>query len=89
MHFFLAKEETWKCVFNTNIDLTQDRTEKHIVPSKITINWLFNDIWDYLFIACFDWKIDIFQQTVVRVYYIFKFGEIGRTLCLVVTVALG
>ena len=23
-----------------------------------------------LFIACFDWKIDIFQKTVARVYYI-------------------
>ena len=24
-------------------------------------NWLFNDIWHYLFIACFDWKISDFQ----------------------------
>ena len=40
------------------------------MPSKTTINWLFNDIWCYLFIACFDWKIDVFKQTVVRVYYI-------------------
>ena len=29
-------------------------------------------MWCYLFIACFDWKIGIFQQTVVRVYYILK-----------------
>ena len=43
--------------------------KKNYMPSKTTINWLFNDIWCYLFIACFDWKIDVFQQTVVRVYY--------------------
>ena len=29
----------------------------------------------YLLIACFDWKIGIFQQTVVRVYYILKSGK--------------
>ena len=46
-----------------------NRTEKQIIPSKTTINWLFNDI-GYLFIACFDGKIGVFQQTVVIVYYI-------------------
>ena len=29
-------------------------------------------MWRYLFIVCFDWKIGVFQQTVVRVYYILK-----------------
>ena len=29
-------------------------------------------MWCYLFIACFDWKIGAFQQTVVRVSYILK-----------------
>ena len=24
-----------------------------------------------LFIACFDWKISVFQQTVLRIHYIF------------------
>ena len=38
------------------------------MPSKTTINWLFSDIWCYLFIGCFHWKIGIFQQTVERVY---------------------
>ena len=33
------------------------------------ICYLFNDIC-YLFNAWFDWKIGIFQQTAVRVYYI-------------------
>ena len=42
------------------------------MASKTTVNLLFNDIWCYLFIACFDLKIDVFQQRVVRVYYILK-----------------
>ena len=66
----LAKEKTWKNLFNTNSELLQNRTERQIMVPKTTINWLFNDIWCYLFIACFDWKIGVFQQTVVRVYYV-------------------
>ena len=31
------------------------------------VNWLFNDIRRCLVIGCFDWKIGVFQQTVVRV----------------------
>ena len=42
------------------------------MPPKTTINWLFNDMWHYLVIGCFDWKTGIFQQTVVRVYYMLK-----------------
>ena len=49
--FWLAKEKTWKRIFNTNSELSQNRTENQIVPFKI-INWLFNDIWCHLFIAC-------------------------------------
>ena len=45
------------------------------MPSKTTINWLFNDIWCYLFIAYFDRKIGVFQQAVVRVYYILKYRK--------------
>ena len=70
--FLLAKEKTWKRIFNTNGELSPNRPEKKKKPSKTTINWLFKDIWCYLFIACFDWKIDIFQQTVVRVYFTFN-----------------
>ena len=74
--FLLAKEKTFfntkKRIFNTNSELLQNCTEKQIMPSKTTINWLFNDIWCYLFIACFDEKIGVFQQTVVRVSYILK-----------------
>ena len=43
---------------------------KYCLPSKTTLNGLFYDIWCYLFIAGFEWKIGVFQQTVVRVYYI-------------------
>ena len=37
---------------------------------KKTVNWLFNDIWCYLVIDSFDWKIRVFQLTVAEVYYI-------------------
>ena len=49
--------------------------KKKFMPSKTTINWLFNDIWCYLFIARFDWKVGVSQQTAVRVYYILKLFE--------------
>ena len=75
--FLLVKEKTWKPIFNTNSELSQNRTEKQIIPCKITVHWLFNDTWCYLFIACFDWKIGVFQQTVVRVNYIPKGPLLG------------
>ena len=52
--FLLAKEKNWKRIFNTNNELSQNRTIKQIMSSKTTINWLFNHIWCYLFIAFFD-----------------------------------
>ena len=64
--FLLAKEKTWKRIFNTNSELLQNRTRKQIIPFKTTVNWLFNNIWCYLVICCFDWKIAVFQQTVLR-----------------------
>ena len=68
--FLVANEKTWKIIFNNSSALSQNRTEKQIMPFKITVNWLFNDIWHYLVIGCFDWKNTVFQQTVVRAYYI-------------------
>ena len=65
--FLPAKEKTWKSIFNTNSELSQNRTEKQIVPFKTTVNWLFNDVWRCLIISCFDWKIGVFQQAVARV----------------------
>ena len=56
----LAKEKAWKRIFNTNSQLSQNPTEKQSMP----VNW--NDIWCYLVIGCFDWKIGVFQQTIVR-----------------------
>ena len=41
------------------------------MPSKTAINRIFNDIC-YLFIACFDRKIGVFQQAIVRVFNILK-----------------
>ena len=59
---------TWKRICNG--ELPQNRTEKQIIPFKTTMNWLVNDIWCYLLIACFDWEVGIFQQAFVRFYYI-------------------
>ena len=39
------------------------------MPFKTTVNWLFNDIWCHLVIGCFNWKIGVFVQTVVRTSY--------------------
>ena len=82
--FFLAKEKTW---------IITKSYRKKIMPSKATVNWLFNDVWYYFLIASFDWKIGVFQQTVVRVYYIlnteppaqvffYKFCEIFKSIFL-------
>ena len=54
--YLVAKEKTWN-VFLQN--LLQNRTEKQM-PSQNSnewylFYWLFNDIWCYLFIACFEW----------------------------------
>ena len=41
--FYLQKKKTRKRIFNTNSELSQNRTEKRIMPSKTTMNWLFTD----------------------------------------------
>ena len=41
-------------MFNPNSEVSQNCTEKQIMPFKTTVNWLFNDIWFYLVIGCFD-----------------------------------
>ena len=70
--FLFLKEKTWKRIFSAHSELSQNLSEQLIVPSKTTINWLLNGIWCYLFIGCFDWKIGVFQKTVVWVYYILQ-----------------
>ena len=69
----------FKCIFNTNSELLENCTEKQIMPFKTTINWLFSDIC-YLFLACFDWKNDVFQQLVVRVCYILNSCSLGNLI---------
>ena len=56
----VKKKKTWKSIFNTNSELSQNSTKKHIMLFKTTVDCLFNDIWCYSVIGCFDWK------TVVR-----------------------
>ena len=71
--FLLAKERTWKCIVKTNSELSQNCTERQIMLFKTTVNCLFNDIWCYLvIIACFDWKIGVFNKQLQRVYCIHK-----------------
>ena len=48
--FCLRKKISENAIFNANSKLLQNRTEKQIMPSKTTINWLFNDILCYLLI---------------------------------------
>ena len=59
IHFL--NEKTWKRIFNTNSELSQKSTEKQTMLFKTTVNCLFNNIWCYLVIGCFDWKIGVFQ----------------------------
>ena len=68
--YLLAEEKTWKCICNTKSELLQNCSEKQIMPFKTTANELFNDILCYLVIDSFDWKISIFEQAVVVVYYV-------------------
>ena len=57
----------WKRIFNINSELSPNCTEKTNYAFQTALNCLFNDILCYLVIGSFDWKIGIFQQTVVRV----------------------
>ena len=41
--FLVAKEKITENIFNTNSELSQNCTEKQIMPPKTTIYWLFND----------------------------------------------
>ena len=63
----LGKQKTWKRIFNTNSELLQNRAEKQIMSFKTTVIAC-------LVMACFVWKIDVFQQTVIRVYYMLNVG---------------
>ena len=73
LYHFACERKEQKCISNTNSGLSLNCAEKQIMPSKTTVNWLFNDILCYLFITSFDWKIGVFQQTVVSVSSNLKF----------------
>ena len=72
LHLFAFKRKDLKTHFNSNSELSENSTEKQIMLFKTTLSWLFNDMWCYLMIGCFDWKNGIFQQTSVRVCCILK-----------------
>ena len=40
--------------FVYDYELSQNRTEKQIMPFKTTVNWLFNDLCCYLVTGFFD-----------------------------------
>ena len=61
LYSFTWERKDPKMHFETNCELSQDHTEKQIMSSKATVNWLFNDISCYLVIGCFDLKIGVFQ----------------------------
>ena len=64
--FLLAKNRQENAFLTLTVN---NHTLKQFMPSKTTINLLFNDM---LFSHCFffDWKIGVLKQTVVRVCYI-------------------
>ena len=51
----------------------QNSTE--FIALKTAVNWPFS-MWCYLVFSCFDWKIDVFQQTVLRFYIIKSFRKL-------------
>ena len=63
-NLFLAKERTWKRIFNANSELSQKCIEKDM-PFKTKVNWLFYDIWCYIVIGHFSCKTGIFERAVV------------------------
>ena len=54
VHFCLQNKRPDNAFLKVTVNCRKNHTKKHFMPSKITINWLFNDIWCYLVIACFD-----------------------------------
>ena len=60
-----------KITENTFLTLTVNyhkivQKNKLCYSKQFKTNSLFNDIWCYLVIGSFDWKVNIFQKTVVR-----------------------
>ena len=70
--FCLGKKRPENAFLTLIVNYCKIIQEKQIMLFKTSVNCLFNDIWCYLVISCFDWKIGISQQTVVGVYCVFK-----------------
>ena len=52
--FCLRKKKPEKAFLILTLNYRKNCTEKKIMPFKTTVTWLFNDIWCYLVIGCFD-----------------------------------
>ena len=70
--FCLRKKRPENIFLTLILNFCKTVQKKPFLLSKTRINWLFNDIRCYLFIACVNWKIGVFQQRLFRVYYILK-----------------
>ena len=64
--FYLSKKRTENAFWPLILNYCK------IVQKNKLCYWLFKDIWCYLFISCFDWKVGVSRKTVVMVYYIRK-----------------
>ena len=42
LYHFACERKDLEKLFNINSELSQNRTEKQIMPFKTTVNWLFN-----------------------------------------------
>ena len=64
--FYLRKKRHENAFLRIILKYRKNRTEKQFIPSKTTINWLFNDIWCCFLIdiwcfwwCLFNWKIGV------------------------------
>ena len=56
--FLLAKEKTWKRIFYTNSELSQNRTGKQM-PPKTTVYWLFNMLFSLSLFWLKNWRFSV------------------------------
>ena len=63
--FCLLKKRPENAFSTLIVNYRKTVQKKRIMLSKTATNWLFNDIWCYLLIACFDW-ISACHKTKIR-----------------------
>ena len=72
-YFYLLMEKPLGCYFKVQSPYYQASVEKTIIENLASIEKIScSQNLRFFVIGCFDWKIGIFQQTVVRVYYILE-----------------